>query len=135
MATKTKAHILIADDDAEDREFIISALKNNGFQGKLDEFENGELLSNYLDTHPGSRPDLILLDLNMPVKNGFDTLRELKRGTEHNNIPVIVLSASTRKEDEQICAATGCDHYLSKPLDFEGYNTIARFVSNVIFHE
>jgi CheY-like chemotaxis protein len=135
MRSKTKAQIFITDDDPDDREFIINALERDGFHGKLVEFENGQVLSNYLHKYPDNLPDLILLDLNMPVKNGFDTLRELKTDTNFNQIPVIVISASTKKEDEQFCFQAGCDHFLSKPLDMEGYNILARFVGSIFFRE
>jgi CheY-like chemotaxis protein len=133
MSSKTRAQIFIADDDADDREFIINALERNGFDGDLVQFENGQLLSNYLQRDTENQPDLILIDLNMPVKNGFDTLRELKDNANFTEIPIIVLTASTKEEDEQICLKIGCDHFLSKPLDMEGYNNIARFVSGVLF--
>jgi CheY-like chemotaxis protein len=71
----------------------------------------------------------------MPVKNGFDTLRELKSENDLRSIPVVVLSASTKKEDEQFCYQTGCDHFLSKPLDMAGYGNIAQFVGTVFFRE
>lgn len=132
MPSKTKAQIFITDDDSDDRQFIINALQEDGFHGRLVEFENGQLLSNFLHKYPENLPDLILLDLNMPVKNGFETLRELKSDTNFCKIPVVVLSASTKKEDEQVCFETGCDHFLSKPLDMSGYNNIAQFVNNVL---
>ena len=131
----TKAQIFITDDDPDDREFIINALQRNGFIGRLVEFENGEYLSEYLYKHSDNLPDLILLDLNMPVKNGFDTLREIKNDPKFSNIPVVVLSASTRKEDEQICFQTGCKHFLSKPLDMAGYSSIAKFLGTAFFRE
>ena len=135
MRSKTKAQIFITDDDPDDRAFIINALERDGFRGKLVEFENGQLLANHLHKYPDNLPDLILLDLNMPVKNGFDTLQELKTDNNFNEIPVIVISASTKKEDEQFCFQAGCDHFLSKPLDMEGYNILARFVGSVFFRE
>jgi CheY-like chemotaxis protein len=133
MPSAENAHIFIVDDDEDDREFIISALVKNGFSGDLEEFANGKLLSDYLDAHPGDNPDLILLDLNMPVKNGFDTLRDLKEKEGQKLIPVVVFSASTKAEDEEFCLKTGCSHFLSKPLDMKGYDEIAQFVHDSYF--
>jgi CheY-like chemotaxis protein len=135
VAPKREAQIFITDDDADDRGFIINALHRNGFVGELLEFENGEHLSDYLHKYPKNLPDLILLDLNMPVKNGFDILRELKSDTTFSYIPVVIISASTKKEDEQICLRTGCEHFLSKPFDMAGYNNIAEFVDRAFFRE
>jgi CheY-like chemotaxis protein len=135
MPSKTRAKIFITDDDSDDRDFIINALQMDGFGGKLIEFENGQVLSNYLHKYPEDLPDLILLDLNMPVKNGFDTLHELKCDANFSKIPVVVLSASTKREDEQFCLQKGCNHFLSKPLDMSGYNSIAQFVEKVFFQE
>jgi CheY-like chemotaxis protein len=130
MPSKRRARIFIIDDDPDDRGFIISALRDGGLADTFVEFENGAVLSTHLHENPENPPDVILLDLNMPVKNGFETLRDLKKDSRLKSIPVIILSASTRKEDEIICFQEGCAHFLTKPLDMQGYRNIARFVQD-----
>ena len=133
MPSKRKGKIFITDDDQDDREFIISALQASGVGNTFMQFENGQALSSHLQKNAQDRPDIILLDLNMPVKNGFETLHDLKTDSRFRDIPVIVLSASTKKEDETVCFLNGCSHFLTKPLDMDGYREIARFVHNAFF--
>jgi CheY-like chemotaxis protein len=133
MELKTGASIFIVDDDSDDREFIINALHKNGFKGKIVEFDNGRALEHHLKSHLDSLPDLILLDLNMPVMNGFETLLALKENSFLAHVPVVVLSASSRIEDKEICLQSGCRNFLTKPLDLAGYAKIAAFVDGEFF--
>jgi CheY-like chemotaxis protein len=97
---KINPTIFIADDDVEDLDFIESALIERNANASCMTFANGLVLLNYLTLTAESFPDLIVLDINMPVKNGFLTLHELKQNPRLKGIPVIMLTASPRLEDD-----------------------------------
>jgi CheY-like chemotaxis protein len=87
-------------------------------------FHNGLVLLNYLKNNEAI-PDLIVLDINMPIKNGFLTLHELRLDPLLANIPVIMLTSSARKEDEERCHQMGCRSFIRKPDSMQDYITLA----------
>ncbi len=125
--TKSVQHpiILMADDDGEDCALVGDALRETGRACRLYFVRNGEELFDYL-RHEGEyaegahapRPDLILLDLKMPCKDGRETLRELKSDPEWQNIPVVMLTTSTACNDVEACYRMGVNSYLTKPSTF-----------------
>ena len=117
--------IFITDDDADDREFLTEALSDKGFEGILKLFANGQHLMDHLERHTLSIIDLIVLDLNMPVKDGYITLTELKHNEKYKHIPVMILTSSSREDDEQFCYNLGCNHFMRKPLSLTGYRKLA----------
>jgi CheY-like chemotaxis protein len=70
------------------------------------------------------RPDVIVLDLNMPLKDGFQTLYEIRNNPSLSVIPVIILTASSNKEDEMRCLELGCQSYFTKPDRIDDYNRV-----------
>jgi CheY-like chemotaxis protein len=123
--TKNLITLFITDDDADDREFLTHALSEKGFDGALQVFANGEELLKSIYQDGMSRQGLILLDLNMPVKNGYETLKELRQRKESEAIPVIVITSSSKTEDERYCYELGCNNFLLKPLSVAGYERLA----------
>jgi CheY-like chemotaxis protein len=118
--------IVVADDDVDDREFLSQALRRNAFPGICKGLEDGETLINYLkQLKTPSAPGLIVLDLNMPLKNGYEVLAELKNEASLKNIPVVVLTSSQRAEDERLCYSLGCDKFYRKPGTLSGYDDLA----------
>lgn len=109
--------ILLADDDAVDRELFAEALKSTRVKHKLNEVQGGEEVFTHLAS-ASSRPDLIILDLNMPVKDGRETLRELKADKNFNFIPVIILSTSNSHFDVRYSYDHGASLFLTKPHSF-----------------
>src|SRR6185503_11384107 len=96
-------HILLVDDDPGDVRLTLEALKRSKLYSSIDNVENGEDALAYL-RHEGKysnapRPDLILLDLNMPRKDGRETLAEIKRDADLHLIPVVVLTTSSAESD------------------------------------
>lgn len=128
MSEQTTRGIFIVDDDMDDREFIIQALQTAGFPGPLKGFINGARVLDHLYANLSEIPALLVLDLNMPVKDGFDTLRELKSQDTFRGIPVMVLTSSGRKADKDTCIALGCEYFHNKPMDFSSYKDLANFV-------
>jgi CheY-like chemotaxis protein len=119
--------ILLADDDPVDRELFIEGMNDTGTKFKVDEVENGEELLKHLSTTK-YLPDLIILDLNMPVKDGRETLRELKSSEAYRHIPVFVLSTSNARFDVELAIHTGANLFLVKP---HGYKEIVEMLSNL----
>src|SRR3989344_7405510 len=98
MPDKARVSILIADDDPEDRQLIKEALEESHLLNEVHFVCDGEELMAYLTGHK-PRPGLILLDLNMPKKDGREALREIKNNPDLKRIPVVVLTTSKAEED------------------------------------
>lgn len=118
--------ILMADDDADDRLLTERALAKSRVANELRCVEDGEELLDYLHQRgkfstPGvaPRPGLILLDLNMPRKDGREALKEIKENPEFRCIPVVVLTTSKAEEDIYRSYNLGANSYVTKPVTFE----------------
>ncbi|HYF69200.1 MAG TPA: response regulator [Ohtaekwangia sp.] len=114
--------IYLVDDDMDDLELVQEALHRTGFQGQLACANNGEDF--LVKLHLSKAPALIVLDLNMPLKDGFEVLKELKT-TNFSVVPVVILTASHNKQDEKRCFELGCNLFLRKPSTLEEYDSIA----------
>ncbi len=122
---KTDPTIFIADDDEEDITLLTNSLTDRNSMVTCMDFHNGLVLLNYLKTNTDSLPDLIVLDINMPIKNGFLTLHELKQDVLLQSIPVMMLTSSVREEDEIRCQQLGCRNFFKKPGSLPGYIDLA----------
>ena len=118
--------ILMADDDPDDRALTAEALKEARLINDIRFVENGEELLDYLRAKgkfappaAAPRPGLILLDLNMPRKDGRTVLKELKQDADLNSIPVVVLTSSKDDEDIYRSYDLGVSSYVVKPVTFE----------------
>jgi CheY-like chemotaxis protein len=124
---KTKSfNILMADDDPDDRMLVKDALGETTLPQHLDTVEDGEELMAYLKREgkyanlpPHDLPGLILLDLNMPMKDGREALRELKNSPKLRRIPVVILTTSNATEDIQKTYDLGANSFIIKPRNFE----------------
>lgn len=125
---QNKISIYIADDDQDDRDFLIEVLKSRGFYGVITLFEHGEHLINHLNARRDCSNTLIILDINMPVKDGYQTLKELKANAILQTIPVIILTASTKQKEEEHCRELGCSAFMRKPLTMAGYEDLAEYI-------
>jgi Response regulator containing a CheY-like receiver domain and an HTH DNA-binding domain len=115
--------ILIAEDDADDRFLLQTAFVENGFNDRLCFVENGvEVLDHLmkLETNDAaSLPRFILLDLNMPKKDGREVLKELKQNEKFKNIPVVIFSTTNNEQEMRRCYELGANSYITKPNSFE----------------
>jgi CheY-like chemotaxis protein len=118
--------ILMADDDADDREMTRDAFAANHLANDLRFVEDGVELMDYLQRRgryaaPGAAPvpGLILLDLNMPKKDGREALEEIKADPKLREIPVIVLTTSKEEEDIHRSYQLHANSYITKPVTFE----------------
>jgi len=121
---KKSAIILMADDDEDDCLLVGEALKKNQMVKELRFVSDGKELMEYLHGCNNSTdtpcPDLILLDLNMPMQNGRETLREIKADLRFKSIPVVILTTSKAERDIKLCYGLGANAYIIKPMSFEG---------------
>jgi len=117
--------ILVAEDDPEDCQFIREALQDGQADSSLRFVEDGEQLLDYLrqngeftDPDCCPQPGLVLLDLNMPRKDGREALREIKSDPGLRRIPVVVLTTSKAQEDILRSYDLGANSYVTKPVTF-----------------
>jgi CheY-like chemotaxis protein len=118
--------MLVADDDPDDCMLIADALEEAGLIHNLYFVGDGEELMDYLyrqgkyaELTNSPRPDLILLDLNMPKKDGREALREIKTDPDLRRVPVVVLTTSQADEDIQRTYDLGANSFIVKPVTFE----------------
>ena len=117
----------MADDDEDDRILTQDALKESRVRNSLYCVNDGVELLEYLrrqgkfaDKKLSPRPGLILLDLNMPRKDGREALEEIKADAELKNIPVVILTTSIQEEDKIKGYDLGAASYITKPVNFDG---------------
>lgn len=122
--------ILIADDDEDDILLVKSALEDCGYTGKIDFVENGIVLLEYLNKNIKKLPDLVLLDLNMPKKDGREVLIEVRKNEDLTSLPMIVFTTSKSPEDIKTCYANGANCYLSKPSSFDDLVTLMEKITH-----
>jgi CheY-like chemotaxis protein len=133
--------ILLADDDEDDRNLVRNALWEARLLNELRMVGDGEELMDYLKhrgkyTDPTSapRPGLILLDLNMPRKDGREALAEIKQDPALKSIPIVILTTSTAEEDIVRTYCSGANSYISKPVTFHGLVGVMRTLGGYWFH-
>ena len=110
--------LLLVDDDAIDRELFVDAIKLVGTGYQITEAGNGEEALDNLNGAP-VLPHLIILDLNMPVKDGRMTLKEIKTHPVYKSLPVCIMSTSSSPFDIEHAYDNGANLFLVKPLDFK----------------
>jgi CheY-like chemotaxis protein len=132
--------ILMADDDADDRALAKEALEESKLSNPLYFVEDGELLMDYLHRRgcfsaprAAPTPGLILLDLNMPKKDGREALREIKADENLRHIPIVVLTTSKAEEDIVRTYDLGANSFISKPVTFEGLLHVVRTLGEYWF--
>jgi CheY-like chemotaxis protein len=108
-------HILLADDDEDDRALFTDALHEIYTDIKITTAKNGVDLMQLLESWRGSLPDVIFLDLNMPLKNGFECLDEIKSEQKLQELPVIILSTSSQRETFDLLKLKKASMYIKKP--------------------
>src|SRR3954470_3125791 len=120
-----KLFILIAEDDADDRFLFKTALEEKGYKDRIEFVENGIELWKFLEEIEQKEvrqrvyPSFILLDLNMPKKDGREVLREIKQHPEFKKIPVVVFTTTNSENEVKRCYELGANTYVVKPVSFD----------------
>jgi CheY-like chemotaxis protein len=138
--TKEPPLLLLAEDDSDDRLLVKDALDECQWRAELRCVANGEELLDYLlrrGTYAGAdspRPGLILLDLNMPRKDGRQALREIKADPVLRRIPVVILTTSKADADIHTSYDLGASSFISKPVQFEDLVSVIRLLGQYWFN-
>lgn len=120
-------HILVAEDNEDHAEMIMDTLEDCNKNNKIIHFSNGELLIAHLfnvialDTTEKQMPDLVLLDIKMPIMDGLEALKIIKNNAALKHIPVMMVSTSENAIDIEKSYKYGANSYIVKPFDYEGF--------------
>jgi len=107
--------ILLVEDNELNRDMLSRRLIKKGYAVII--AVNGK---EAIDKSIEEKPDIILMDLSLPIINGWDATREIKSNQETSNIPIIALTAHAMAEDRKRALDAGCDEYDTKPIEFDG---------------
>jgi CheY-like chemotaxis protein len=136
QSKKSGTIILVAEDDSDDRLLLKRALEDNGFSGVLQFVNDGVELMDYLrcskcgkSAKAGPRPDIILLDLNMPRKDGREAIQDIRADADLNGITIVAMTGSEPQNDTEICHRLGADRLMSKP---DGYSMWVQLMGEVL---
>jgi CheY-like chemotaxis protein len=122
-------HILLADDDEDDRLFFKDAFEEIKIKTVVQIVNDGVELMNYLNDEEHSLPHLLFLDLNMPRKNGFECLEEIRTSKRLKSLTVAIYSTSGSEKDIEETFVKGANVYIKKPNDF---STLKKVLSEII---
>jgi len=112
-------NILLADDDIDDYNFFKTALNELPVPTKLKAVQDGQQLMELLADETYELPNVLFLDINMPRKNGFECLAEIKRNARLKDLPVIIFSTSNSRDNMTSAFKNGAHVYIHKPANFE----------------
>ena len=135
-ATPRTPRVLLVDDDAGDQYLVRRALTSHDQPAELTVIDDGDSALAYLlgradrDVDPPERPDLVLLDLNLPGSDGFSILSAVRAEPTLESIPVIVISTSSRDEDIARSYLLGCTAYVVKPESASTFIQVIQGISN-----
>ena len=128
-------NILLADDDVDDCQFFKEALETMPVLAELTAVHDGEQLM-YLLTHETKKlPDILFLDLNMPRKNGFECLTEIKQNKKLKDLPVVIFSTSFEQEVVNLLYDNGAHFFIRKPSEFASFKKIILYTLTLIMLE
>lgn len=130
-------YILIAEDDADDRYLLQNAFDENGNEERIEFVENGVEVIDFLN-HVCLEPEpnfpvFILLDLNMPKKDGREVLKEMKSNPLFKKIPVIVFTTTKNETEIQRCYELGANTYVVKPVSFDMLLKVVQYIKDYWF--
>jgi len=129
--------VLLAEDNPGDAFIIKAALHENGLACQLSEVSDGEETMKFLyqegNYRNSIRPNVIILDLNLPKKHGFDVLREIKENEELKTIPIVILTSSQSERDIQESYYLHASCYLTKPVDLKEFTAVIQSLKNFWF--
>lgn len=121
--------ITLADDDEDDRLFFTDAFDELKINTVVNTFKNGRELINFLNHPETILPNIIFLDLNMPILNGIESLKEIKQNEKCKDIAIAIYSTSSSEEDIENTFVLGANVYIKKPSSF---NDLKKILSNVV---
>jgi CheY-like chemotaxis protein len=127
-------HILLIEDNPGDVRLVVESLKDSRIRNRMSVVEDGDAAMAFLRQQGpfmySPRPDLILLDLNLPRKNGFEVLAEIKADLELKRIPVVVISSSSGEQDVLAAYNNSANCYVTKPVDLKQFTNMVKSVED-----
>ena len=127
-------HLLIADDDQEDKDIFTVAVREVSPSIILESAKSCEALIDKLE-NSNTLPDIIFLDLNMPKMGGHTCLQKLKQSGRYSQIPVIIYTTSSAREDIERTFMNGAAYFLTKPVDIAELKEALRYLLQNSFKE
>ena len=130
MNNRVNIRVLLTDDDEDDRSLFADAIADLDLHYPVEFCRNGMELISRLNNKSIATPDIIFLDLNMPVLSGFETLQQIRNEAKFKDIPVIAIYSTSATEDGiKNTFGLGANAYVVKPIDF---NDLKKLIKNVI---
>lgn len=131
-----KYKVLIAEDDSNDFEFINQAFESSNVEIEIKRMIDGEELIDFLLNLKSSFiPDIVIVDISMPKKDGFSALKELKAHKDNKIIPIIIMSTSNRDEDVYLAYSLGANSFITKPDNLEKLQDVANVLMKYWFEK
>ena len=120
-------HIFYADDDNDDQGMFLEAIKEISNHVQVTSQKNGNELIRQLN-NPPPYPNIVFLDLNMPIKNGYEVLKEIKNSEQTKDLPVVIFTTSDHGNAVEITRSLGARLYVPKPVSFSALINILKYV-------
>lgn len=127
-----KQKIVIVENDVDEQFFMREAFENSGLFDIMAIVKNGDTLLEWLTGNNNNLPDVILSDLNMPGKNGYDILEDMKADPRYANLPVVITSTSSTKNTVDKVLSLGAAGYMAKPDTFIEYEPFAKRLHDIV---
>lgn len=119
--------IAIVEDDDGHAHLIKKNLRRGNIHNTVERFSNGQVFLDYLQSEQArDRHHLVLLDLNMPVLDGYEVLQRMKADERLKRIPVVVLTTTDDPREIERCYDAGCNVYITKPVEYEKFSAAIR---------
>jgi CheY-like chemotaxis protein len=135
--TGRSVRVLVAEDNPADARLIREALHHHGITAELVIHQDGEAMLAYverIDAGEEPRPDIILLDLNLPRKSGHTVLARLRESASCGHAPVIIVTSSNAARDRDLAAQFGASSYFRKPIDYDEFLLLGALVKQILTH-
>lgn len=133
---ESQFQILLAEDNPADVYLVRKALETADLAESLEVVDDGEKAVTYIEeadrNEKAPRPDLLLLDLNLPRKSGHEVLARLRLSPNFGDIPVVVISSSGSPRDQASAMGLGANHYFQKPSEYHQYMQLGNIVKDVL---
>ena len=124
-------NIILADDDRDDRLFFTDAFDELGMNTKVNTYNDGVELMDFLNSEDAIMPNVLFLDLNMPKKSGIECLNEIKANSKMSEIAIAIYSTSASEEDIEETFVLGANIYIKKPSDFKALKKVLAEVVSI----
>lgn len=128
--------ILLVEDDPGHARLIEKNLRRSGITNDVAFFDNGQKVLDYLNTPPGKQGTyeklLILLDLNLPVVDGYQVLERIKTSEQTKRIPVIILTTTDIPQEVERCYDLGCNIFITKPIQYDEFSTAIQNLGSML---